>query len=151
MMGVVAILYTTYSPSNKIQSQSDWYNKIPMPMTQVAVDVVNQQAKQEGELDGIVFRDIDGMTILDDLEAAPGEEDPEFNDDDDDDRSYLTSDDSTMEGDHKLGEGLMPIEELYEPDIHEGGGPDTTINAQEYPGMGARDDDTLLEDLSNHD
>ena len=46
--------------------------KRPIPMTQITVDVINQQAKQEGQPDGIIFRDIDGRTTLDDLEVAPG-------------------------------------------------------------------------------
>ena len=78
------------------------------------LDLINQQAKQEGQLDGMIFCNIDGVTPLDDLEVAPGGDDLEFEYDDADDQSYLTSDDQSMDGDNELGNGFEPIEEKCE-------------------------------------
>ena len=50
-------------------------NKRAIPMSQITVDVINQQAKQEDQPDGMIFSDLlDDITTLDDLEAVPGEE-----------------------------------------------------------------------------
>ena len=39
-------------------------DKRPIPMTQITVDLISQQAKQEEEPDGMIFSDIDGVTTL---------------------------------------------------------------------------------------
>ena len=113
-------------------------------MTQITVDLVNRQAKQEGQPDGMIFCDIDGVTTFDDLEAAPDGDDSEFDDDDADDRSDLTSDDQkSMDGDNELGNGFEPIEEQHELEAAQGN-PGVYIEEEE-------DGDVLLEDLPDLD
>ena len=113
-------------------------------MTQITVDLINQQAKQEGQPDGMVFGNIDGITTFDDLEAASGGDDPKFDDDDADDRSYLTRDDQSMDGDNEHRNGFEPIEEQYELETAQG---DPGVHSEEEE----EDDDALLEDLPNLD
>ena len=51
------------------------------------------------------------VTIINDLDSSPDEDNPEFDDDDDDanDKSYLTSDDPIVEGDHEVGKDDLII------------------------------------------
>ena len=89
----------------------------------------------------MIFDDIDGVTTLNDFEAAPNEDDPEFEDDDTDDRSYLTSDDQSIDDDNNLRDSFEPIEEQYDLE-----------DAEEDPGVQFEeedDNDALLEDLSD--
>ena len=119
-------------------------NKRSIPMTQITVDLINQQARQEGQPGGMIFGDINGVTALDDLEAAPNADGPEFQDDDADDRSYyLTSDDQSIEGDNDLGDSFEPIEEQYDLEVVK---EDPRVLFEEE-----EDNDTLLEDLSDLD
>ena len=115
-------------------------NKRPIPMTQITVDLINQQAKQEQQPDGIVFGDIDGVTTLNDFETVPSNSE----DDDDDDRSYLTSDDQSLDGDHDLsGDFIEPTDETHDLE-----------DAEEDPGVQIveeEDNDALLEDLPDLD
>ena len=61
-------------------------------------------------VDKIIFSDINMETTINDLEASPDKDNPGFNDDDADEKSYLTSDNSTVEGNHEV--------EQYDPIIN---------------------------------
>ena len=70
-------------------------NKKPIPMSNLVIDFINLHAgKEEKNPEGTVYQDMDGLTTV-----------KNYNDDDsepdEDDKSYETSDDSTMEGDHE--------------------------------------------------
>ena len=59
----------------------------------------------------MVYGDIDNLNTINDLEALPDEENPEFADDDAEDRSYTTSDDSTCNEDHEINNDIQYDEE----------------------------------------
>ena len=82
-------------------------NKKPIPMTQVIIDLINNQAIAEGQPEGIVFGDINMHTTINDLDGSIVEHDPEVDNDDADDKSYETSNDSTMNDDHNLDHPLI--------------------------------------------
>ena len=46
-------------------------NKKPIPMTQIITDLINNQAKAEGQPEGIVFGDINMHTTINDLNFTP--------------------------------------------------------------------------------
>ena len=75
-------------------------NKKPIPMLERIITKLNKDAASEDQQDGVVYGDIDNLNTINDLEALPDEENPEFADDDTEDRSYTTSDDSTCDGDN---------------------------------------------------
>ena len=64
-------------------------------MSNIVIDRINLCAsKEEENPEGTVYQDMDGYTTVDNYK----DDDSEFNEDD---KSYETSDDSTIEGDHK--------------------------------------------------
>ena len=80
------------------------------------------------------------MTTLNDFETVPSNSE----DDDDDDRSYLTSDDQSLDGDHDLsGDFIEPTDETHDLEDAEGD-PGVQIVEEE-------DNDALLEDLPDLD
>lgn len=76
-------------------------NKKPIPMTNLMIKVINSQASREPA--GVEFTNIDSNTTLDDYEALGNDADSDF---EDDDKSYETSDDSTLDKDHELDNDL---------------------------------------------
>ena len=72
-------------------------NKKPIPMTDVIINIINQQAAREKVPDGTEYSDIDGHTTVSNYNEDG--DDSKF---DEDDKSYETSDDSTMDGDHDM-------------------------------------------------
>ena len=73
-------------------------NKKPIPMTDNVIDTINKQAKEE--LNGIEYADINLKTTLNDYQGSyDSDSDSEF---EYDDKSYETSDNSTVKGDNDL-------------------------------------------------
>ena len=81
-------------------------NKKPIPMTDLIINVINQQAAREQVPEDTEFGDIDGSTTVRDYNEDG--DDSEF---DEDDKSYETSDDSTIEGDHDVDDEQVQQEE----------------------------------------
>ena len=85
---------------NTMQRNSDdrviGVNNKPIPMTQLTLDTINRQGKEEDQPEGIIFGDINMETTVSDLDASPDEVNPQFNNVNADDKSYLTSDDSPV-------------------------------------------------------
>ena len=75
--------------------------KRPIPFTDLVIDTINKQAKEES--DGIEFADINLKTTLNDYEEFDENSQSDF---EDDDKSYETSDDSTMKGDNDMSVGI---------------------------------------------
>ena len=67
-------------------------NKKPIPMTDLMIKVINSQARREPA--GVEFTNIDSNTTLNDYEDRGSDSDSDF---EDDDKSYETSDDSTLD------------------------------------------------------
>ena len=86
-------------------------NKKPIPMTQVIIDLINNQAIAEGQPEGIMFGDINMHTTINDLDGSIVEHDPEVDNDGADDKSYETSDDSTMNDDHNLDDDNLSVDD----------------------------------------
>ena len=76
-------------------------NKKPIPMTDLMIEVINSQESREPA--GVEFTNIDSNTTLDDYEARGDDSGSDF---EDDDKSYETSDDSTLDEDHELDDDL---------------------------------------------
>ena len=72
-------------------------NKKPIPMTDLIIDTINKQAKEEKQ--GIQFSDINKNTTVTDY--AERDNDSDF---EDDDKSYKTSTDSTLDGNNKMSD-----------------------------------------------
>ena len=77
------------------------------------------------------------------LHSSPILEKETSSDYDADDRSYLTSDDQSIDGDNDLGNSFEPIEEQYDLEVVK---EDPRVLFEEE-----EDNDTLLEDLSDLD
>ena len=103
-------------------------NKKPIPMTDLIINVINQQAAREQVPEDTEFGDIDGSTTVRDYNEDG--DDSEF---DEDDKSYETSDDSTIDGDHDVDDeqvqqeedqqqyfNVTPIQEVNEDSADEG-------------------------------
>ena len=88
-----------------MQRSSVWrfvgVNKKPIPFTDLVVGTINKQAKEES--DGIECSDINLKTTLNDYEEFDENSQSDF---EDDDKSYETSDDSTMKGDNDMSVGI---------------------------------------------
>ena len=70
-------------------------NKKPIPMSNIIIDLINLRASKEEETpEGTVCQNMDGHTTVDNYNDDDSEPD-------EDDKSYETSDDSTIEGDHE--------------------------------------------------
>ena len=104
-------------------------NKEPIPMTDLIINVINQQAAREKVPEGTEFGNIDEHTTVNDYED---DDDSEFVEDD---KSYETSDDSTIDGDHDVDDEqvqqeedqqqyfiVTPIQEVNEDSADEGVG-----------------------------
>ena len=72
-------------------------NKKPIPMTDLMIDLINKQAREKQK--GLEFTDINNNTTVNDYEEHGSDSDSDF---EDDDKSYETSDDLTLDGDHEL-------------------------------------------------
>ena len=72
-------------------------NKKPIPMSDNVIEAINKQAKEEDE--GIQFADINQKTTVNDYHERGDDSESDF---EDDDKSYETSDDSTVDGDNNL-------------------------------------------------
>ena len=103
-------------------------NKKPIPMTDLIIDIINQQAAREKVPDGTEFTNIDGHTTV-----STYDEDGDDSEFDEDDKSYETSDDSTIDGVHDMDDeqiqqeedqqqyfSLPPILEVNEDSVDEG-------------------------------
>ena len=82
-------------------------------MIQLTADTINKQGKAEDQPESIIFGGINMKTTINDLDASPDEFDPELDNDDAGDKSYLTSDDSTVEGDHDVDKDDPIINDDY--------------------------------------
>ena len=83
-------------------------DKKPIPMTDLMIKTINSQASREKAPTGVEFTDINCNTTLDDYEIRGDDSDSDF---EDDDRSYETSDDSTLDDDHELDDEYNHQEE----------------------------------------
>ena len=72
-------------------------NKKPIPMADNVIETINKQAKEE--LEGIEYADINLKTTLEDYQERGDDSDDDF---EYDDKSYETSDDSTVNGDNDI-------------------------------------------------
>ena len=81
-------------------------NKKPIPMPDNVIDTINKQASEE--TDGIEFADINLKTTVNDYQERGYDSDSDF---EDDDKSYETSDDSTVDDDNDLGNEPDQLEE----------------------------------------
>ena len=69
----------------------------PIPMTDLIIDLINKQTKEEEQ--EIEFSDINKNTTVNDYEERGSDSDSDF---EDDDKSYETSDDSTIDGNNDM-------------------------------------------------
>ena len=72
-------------------------NKKPIPMTVLMMGFTNSQAKREPA--GVEFTNINNNTTMNNYEERGSDSDSDF---EDDDKSYKTSNDSTLNEDHEL-------------------------------------------------
>ena len=66
-------------------------------MTDLMIDLINKQAKEE--IQGIEFSSINKNTTVNDYKKHDSDSDSDFKDND---KSYETSDDSTLDSDQKI-------------------------------------------------
>ena len=81
-------------------------NKKPIPFTDLVIDTINKQAKEESE--GIELADINLKTTVNEYEECDDNSQSDF---EDDDKSYETSNDSTLKGDNDMSMGTDHLEE----------------------------------------
>ena len=68
-------------------------------MTDLIINIINQQASREKVLNGTEYSNIGGHTTI-----STYDEDGDDSEFDEDDKSYETSDDSTIDWDHDKGD-----------------------------------------------
>ena len=86
-------------------------NKKPIPMNDNVIATINKQAKEEAE--GIEFSDINLKTTVEDYQERGEDSDDDF---EYDDKSYKTSDDSTVKGDNDIDDDCDDETEQHEDD-----------------------------------
>ena len=107
------------------------YNKKPIPMDDNVIATINKQAKEEDE--GIQFSNINLMTTVNDYQERGYDSDSDF---EDDDKSYETSNDSTINGDNDLDNEPEPDQLEEDQEQHFNVQEVNDVDNKDHPNIG---------------
>ena len=85
------------------------YNEKPIPWSDLIIKTINAQGISDYQLEGLVIGYQNNKTTLEEFDKNLHQD---FDDDDGEDKSYQTSDDSTIDGDHDGNTRMLNLKKI---------------------------------------